>query len=241
MRLYRERIIWRPTRPMKAIVLCGGFGTRLGVLTRYTPKPLLEVAGRPFIAYVLDNLVAHGVNEIALAVSFQWSKLHSELGESWKGTPLRYSVEHQPLGTGGAIKHAMDQLGWENALVANGDTLLKTDPLVFGHFAALHSMDVVIALKPVADAERYGRVRISENSRIVAFEEKGENGPGLINAGLYWVSRHVLAKPNRSSFSFEYDVLSTHTNGLRIAGIETDAYFIDIGIPDDLERARREF
>jgi D-glycero-alpha-D-manno-heptose 1-phosphate guanylyltransferase len=225
---------------MKAIVLCGGLGTRLGVLTRNTPKPLLKVANRPFISHVLDNLVAHGVNEIALAVGFQWGKLHHELGESWKGAPLHYTVERQPLGTGGAIKHAMDQLGWENALVANGDTLLKTNPLALCNFAALHNADIVIALKPVADAERYGRVSIAEDSRIVAFEEKGKNGPGLINAGLYWINRNALLQSTCSAFSLEQDVLSGQVSRLRIVGIETNAYFIDIGIPADLERARRE-
>jgi D-glycero-alpha-D-manno-heptose 1-phosphate guanylyltransferase len=225
---------------MKAVVLCGGLGTRLGALTRETPKPLLEVAGRPFISHVLDHLAANGTTEIVLAVSFQWQKLRGALGSSWQGLPLHYSVEPEPMGTGGAVRHAMDQLGWVEAIVANGDTLLKMNPNLLHGAAGQHSADMVMALKRVDDASRYGRVRIEADSRVVGFEEKGQSGEGLINAGLYWMRARVLDKAPDRIFSLERDLMAEHVTELAMYGVETSGYFVDMGIPEDLERARRE-
>ena len=225
---------------MKAIVLCGGLGTRLGALTHETPKPLLEVAGRPFITHVLDHLAASGTTEIVLAVSFQWQKLRDALGASWQGLTLHYSVESEPLGTGGAVRHAMNQVGWFDAIVANGDTLLKMNPQLLSDAATQHSADVVLALKRVDDASRYGRVRIEADSRVVAFEEKGQSGEGLINAGLYWMRAKVLDKAPDEVFSLERDLMAEYVTELAMYGVETPGYFVDMGIPEDLERARRE-
>lgn len=225
---------------MKAVVLCGGLGTRLGALTRETPKPLLDIAGKPFIAYVLDHLAASGTGEFVLAVSFHWQKLRDTLGASWNGLPLSYSVEPEPLGTGGAVRYAMNHMGWDSALVANGDTLLKMDPRLLYEAAEQNSADMVLALKRVGDASRYGRVRMSADSRVVAFEEKGQTGEGLINAGLYWISRTALALPERTAFSLEQDVMSARMAELRMYGVSIDEYFIDMGVPVDLERARHD-
>jgi D-glycero-alpha-D-manno-heptose 1-phosphate guanylyltransferase len=189
---------------------------------------------------VLDHLAANGTTEIVLAVSFQWQKVRDALGSSWQGLPLHYSVELEPMGTGGAVRHAMNQMEWVEAIVANGDTLLKMNPNLLHSAAGQHSADMVIALKQVDDASRYGRVRIEVDSRVVAFEEKGQSGEGLINAGLYWMRARVLDKAPDGVFSLERDLMAEHVTKLAMYGVETSGYFVDMGIPDDLERARRE-
>lgn len=225
---------------MKAIILCGGLGTRLGELTRDTPKPLLDVAGRPFVTHVMDHLIDGGVDEIALAVSFRWERFRDSLGYFWRGVPLRYSIEPSPLGTGGAVRQALERMGWEDALVANGDTLVEIEPSRLVYHAQRTAADVVLTLCSVTDTTRYGGVRLAPDTRVQGFQEKGIGGAGLINGGLYWLHRSALGSAVDSTFSLEADLLATRWAQLRMFGTVTDGYFIDIGVPQDLERARRE-
>ncbi|MFN9624329.1 MAG: nucleotidyltransferase family protein [Cyanobacteriota bacterium] len=225
---------------MNAVILCGGLGTRLGSLTRETPKPLLEVAGKPFISHVLEQLHHSGVTRACLAVSFQWHKLKTVLGDSWQGFPLSYSVEAKPLGTGGAIRQAMLQMGWSEAIVANGDTLVDVDLKAMVSHSSLCSADIVLALKQVADTARFGRVNINSVTRVESFSEKGVAGPGLINAGVYWLRGSSLSQCPQDVFSFEHDLMAAQLAELQIYGKITEGYFIDMGIPEDLARARRE-
>jgi len=225
---------------MKAIVLCGGLGTRLGELTRALPKPLVEVAGRPFLAWVLDQLSQGGIDELVLAVSFHWEKIRDAIGTQWRGVPVSYSVEPEPLGTGGAIKHALRQTAAREAIVTNGDTLLKLDARELVQFARGAHADIGLALKQVPDAGRFGRVVTDASGRIVSFEEKGAPCAGLINAGLYYVKAPVLDAIEAECFSFEHDVLKPGCERNALYGLQTDGYFVDMGVPDDLMRARRE-
>lgn len=225
---------------MKAVVLCGGLGTRLGELTRETPKPLLEVGGKPFVAHVLEKLQAGGVTQACLAVSFQWQKLKSALGDSWNGLPLTYSVESEPMGTGGAVRQALQQMGWAEAFVANGDTLIDVDLGGMRNVATTNRADWVIALKRVDDAARFGRVNLGAGSRVASFSEKGLSGPGLINAGLYWLRAEALDHAPQGVFSLERDLMAAHVSKLAMYGLETSGYFIDMGIPEALIRARRD-
>ncbi len=222
---------------MKAVVLCGGLGTRLGELTRETPKPLLEVAGRPFVTHVLEQLQKEGVTHACLAVSFQWQKLKAALGECWNGLPLSYSVEKKPLGTGGAIRQALTTMGWPEAVIANGDTLVEASLERMHELAQQVGADVVLALKQVQDTARYGRVNLLPSSRVSSFSEKGISGPGLINAGLFWIRADLLASIPQQVFSFEQDLMMANLKELAIYAISTDGYFIDMGIPEDLAKA----
>lgn len=226
---------------MKAIVLCGGLGTRLGELTRELPKPLVEVAGRPFLEYVLNQLLAGGgIDEIVLAVSFHWEKIRHSIGDEWRGVKVSYSVEQVPLGTGGAIKQAMVQAGVEEAIVINGDTLLTFEASELAAFAHRRDAQIGIALVSVPDAGRYGRVLIDAGSRVIGFEEKGAKVPGMINAGMYYVKAGALECVDKEAFSLEQDLLKPLCPQLEIYGLTADAYFIDMGIPEDLARARAE-
>ena len=240
MRMHRRRTVRVPAPQVNAVVLCGGLGTRLGELTRETPKPLLEVGGKPLVAHVLEKLQAGGVTQACLAVSFQWQKLKYALGDSWNGLQLTYSVESEPMGTGGAVRQALQQMGWAEAFVANGDTLIDVDLGGMRNVATTNQADWVIALKLVDDAARFGRVNIGTGLRVTSFSEKGLPGPGLINAGLYWLRARVLEQAPLGVFSLERDLMAVSVSELAMYGFVTSGYFIDMGIPEDLERARRD-
>ena len=225
---------------MKAIVLCGGLGTRLGHLTHETPKPILEVGGRHFLSYVLDQIARAPVNEIILAVGFQWEKIEKVVGKQWGNIPVSYSIEDNPLGTGGAIKKAMQAAKIHETLVMNGDTLIKMDPEVLWNIGREENADIAMTLKLCEDASRFGIVRIDSKNRVNGFEEKRLSGGGLINTGLYYIRDSIFSSIKQEAFSFENDILSLRYRNLKIIGIKTDAYFIDMGVPDDFSRAQAE-
>lgn len=223
---------------MKAIVLCGGLGTRLGALTRNTPKPLIDVAGRPFLSYVLDKLCIPEVQGFVLATGFHAERVSDVIKTNWQGRPVQYSVELMPLGTGGAIRLAMENFDLDQALVVNGDTLFDCDlsSLVNGFDASTWATRM--ALRHVEDCERYGRVQLSDDSRVTVFGEKGCSGPGLINSGVYVQRRAPLVSYGSGPFSFEIDYLAKLDPTWPIQGVVETGYFIDMGIPEDLTRAR---
>lgn len=225
---------------MKAVILCGGLGTRLGSLTKETPKPLLEVAGQPFIAHVLNRLTSAGINELVLAVGFQWRKLQAFVGDTWNGAPVHYSVETYPLGTGGAISAAMESASLPEALVVNGDTLFEINIPSFLKFAKDKDARVCVALRKVDDCSRFGRVSLEADGEMMTFGEKAEQGPGLINGGIYYLRRDALNAITSETFSFETDFLAKKHLRHTVYGMTFDDYFIDIGVPDDLQRAQTE-
>jgi len=223
-----------------AIVLCGGLGTRLGELTRDTPKPMMMVGERPFLAYVLDSLCTPDVESIVLAVGFRWQVIVDFVGDHWRGWPVRYSVEDTPLGTGGAVRLAMQRHGLQEALVLNGDTLFRIDLGDFLRTPLPDDCSTRIALGRVEDVRRYGRVVLDNQRRVTAFGEKDLSGPGLINGGIYLQRFAPLAGFGEQPFSFETDYLARQTGAQSMEGMPFDAYFIDIGVPEGLERAGRE-
>ena len=225
---------------MKAIVLCGGLGTRLGLLTKDMPKPLLTVAGRPFIAHVLDGLTQAGITGLVLAAGFQWTKLRDYIGSEWNGIPVQYSVESDALGTGGAIKYALSNLEVHESLIVNGDTLFDIDIPKFLNFAIGTHALACIALRKVEDCSRYGRVTVDAKGKILSFGEKDQQGAGLINGGIYYLCSSALDSILLKSFSFETAFLQEKHSSESIFGMAFDDYFIDIGIPADLHRAHTE-
>lgn len=225
---------------MHLIVLCGGLGTRLGPLTRNMPKPMLPVAGRPFLVHVLDQIKTPRITGIVMAVGFEWEKIKNYFDENWNGLPVQYAVESHPLGTGGAIKNAVAIIGDEDALIVNGDTLFAIDISKFLHFADSTDAMTCIALRQVEDCSRYGRVEIDTQGKILAFGEKGHLGPGLINGGIYFLRGGAFDDINLTTFSFEAEFLGSRQKFRTIYAMPFDDYFIDIGIPADLHRAQTE-
>jgi D-glycero-alpha-D-manno-heptose 1-phosphate guanylyltransferase len=225
---------------VKAIVLAGGFGTRLQERVPDVPKPMAPVAGRPFLEYVLDHLIEGGIHEIILSVGYRADLIMGHFGHNYRNVVVSYSVETEPLGTGGAIVHALRQEDDDSVLVLNGDTFLNIDYRKLIHWYEQTPAQVAMVLKEVSDAARYGSV-LATGERIFGFVEKGKAKAGLINAGVYIVQPSVFETFSLSGkFSFETDLLQRHCNLLSPRAFLTEAYFIDIGVPDDYDRAQYE-
>jgi D-glycero-alpha-D-manno-heptose 1-phosphate guanylyltransferase len=224
-----------------AVLLAGGRGTRLETVSGGLPKPLIQVGGRPFIEHVLDNLVEAGCDHIVIAASYKWDLLRDHLGSSYKDCTLGWSIETNPLGTGGAIHQAFKLFDLAAAFVLNADTLFRVNlnALEMEHLASRAA--VTVALREVPDVARFGEVVVGEGGRIVLFSEKGRHGHGLINGGVYLIDGRVWSDGRLSeAFSFERDFLQRRVATEALYGYIADGYFIDIGVPDDLERARRD-
>lgn len=225
---------------MQAIVLVGGLGTRMRSVIHDRPKSMASIGCRPFLAVLLDYLESQGISGVILAVGYLREKITGFFGSQYRSTRLLYSVEIEPLGTGGAIAQALHLVTSDVVFVLNGDTFLKVD---FADMLAIHQeaeADVTVALRSARDISRYGRAEV-KNGRIVAFEEKGASGAGLINCGTYVVSRRLFDGYDLPrAFSFETDFLMPFIRDLRLVPYITDAYFVDIGVPEDYIRARNE-
>lgn len=226
---------------MKAIVLAGGLGTRLAHVTGKIPKPMAPVGSRPFLEYLLDYLIDQGFEAAVLAVSHKWDMILEHFGYVYRDMPLNYSVEDEPLGTGGAIRQALDVLPDNEVAVLNGDTLFRVD---LEGLAATHrsgGAQLTMALKQVADSGRFGRVEVTPGGMISGFAEKSSPGPGWINGGVYMLTRSLFANfPMPKRFSFERDLVEPNIDRIRPRAFQSDAYFIDMGVPEDYERAQGE-
>ena len=224
----------------QAIILAGGAGTRLRPLVSEVPKPLASVCGRPFVEYLIAQVAAAGVRKVTLLTGYMADALRANLGGESHGVALEYSVESEPLGTGGALKNAEPLLEGDAWLMLNGDSLFDISLV---ELVANRSTDspVTIALAEVSDTRRYGSVTADDDGSVIAFVEKSESaGNGWINAGVYVVSRSVLGSvANGRPVSFEREILPALIGrGLRAQRF--GGFFIDIGIPDDYLRAQRE-
>jgi D-glycero-alpha-D-manno-heptose 1-phosphate guanylyltransferase len=226
---------------MKAIVLAGGLGTRLRGRIVDLPKPMAPVAGRPFLEYVLDRLVLAGIDSITLSVGYRAEVIQEHFKDSYKGVPVQYTFEPEPLGTGGALALAVHGMDTEEPMLAlNGDTLLRLNLHKLIRWYAQAPEALAMVLRQVPDAGRYGAIKL-DSGRVIGFEERGLPAPGLINGGVYIMQPRLFEDLGLSGrFSFEVDVLQKHCVHLRPRAYITDAYFIDIGIPEDLDRAGLE-
>lgn len=225
---------------MKVIILAGGLGKRLRNLVNNVPKVMADVNGVPFLYILLNNLSKYNVSEFIICVSYLKEKIINYFGNNFKGIPIKYSVEENPLGTGGAIKQAFDCFGVEKAIVLNGDTFVKIDYDFF--YKNFYNNTLSIVLTHSSDASRYGIVEV-DNNYIIKFNEKTKiKVAGLINAGVYLINRNLFSvvDSNKSSnFSFEKDILEKYTVSLKIKYFETNSFFIDIGVPKSYLEAQK--
>jgi D-glycero-alpha-D-manno-heptose 1-phosphate guanylyltransferase len=224
--------------PACAIILAGGLGTRLRSLVSDIPKPMATIGGRPFLAHLFDHLERQGIQWVILAIGYKYEAFRDYFGARYRSIRLTYSIEPAPLGTGGALRRALDGVEKGPILALNGDTFLALDygSMLTAHLAA--GAGLTIALRQVSDASRYGEA-VVEQGRITAFSEKSTAAPGWINAGVYLLERDIFAPFNlREVFSFERDFLQTYCSQLRPLAYPTDARFIDIGTPEDYLRVK---
>jgi mannose-1-phosphate guanylyltransferase len=220
---------------MKAVVLVGGEGTRLRPLTETTPKPLIPLVDRPGLDHVLDHLARHGVHEVVLSSPYLEATFHPFI-DARKGDPvISWITETEPLGTGGAIVHALPALGEEPFFALNGDILTDLDLGAMRDAHRARGADVSIALHHVDDARPFGLVETDRDGRVLAFREKpAERVPGDVNAGTYLLDPAVLAPWTADrALSIERDIFPAVIDaGHHVAGFRAHAYWIDLGTPD---------
>ena len=223
---------------VSAAILAGGLGTRLRPVVMDRPKVLAEVAGRPFVTYLLDQLVSVGLREVVLLTGYRGEQVYSALGRRYRGMRLRYSQEESPLGTGGALRAGLDYLQSSAVLLLNGDSFCDLEWANFGRFHD-ESLGVSLTLSRVADTSRYGQIRLGACDQVVEFAEKRDSeGPGWINAGVYLLSRHLVeAIPDNRPISLEREVLPGWVESGKVRGHRQDGPLLDIGTPESYAMA----
>lgn len=229
---------------MRAVVLVGGFGTRLRPLTLTTPKQMLPIANRPMIERVLEHLAAHGIDEAVLSLGYRPDAFASAYPDGkCAGVRLHYAVEPEPLDTAGAIRFAAHDAGIaERFVVLNGDVLTDFDVAGLVDFHDRHGAEATIALHPVADPSRYGVVPTDTEGRVVAFVEKPppDRAPtNLINAGIYVLEASVLDRiPSGHPVSVERETFPAIVADGNLYAMASDAYWIDTGTPQEYIQAQ---
>lgn len=228
----------------ECIILAGGFGTRLQSVVSDVPKCMAKVAGKPFLEYLFRYLENQKVDHVILSLGYM-ADLVVDWLENVRASynfKISYVIEKKPLGTGGAIKLAFEKVSAQNAFVINGDTFFDVNMASLTEVFEQSQADILIALKPLSDFDRYGSVQLDDSMRIVQFEEKKYIKEGLINGGVYLISGNIFSKLSLpDNFSFEKDIMEAHLKDLYIYGSIQDNYFIDIGIPSDFEKANNDF
>lgn len=224
----------------QAVILCGGIGSRLGELTKSTPKPLLPVAGRPFLAFLLDRLREEKLDRFLLLAAFENEQIKRFAADYMAQHPqvtIEVAVEPGRVGTGGAIWHARDALdayfyllngdSWLNASLRDLDTLMTADTMG------------VLSLRHVEDRSRYGAVQ-TQGSQVTVFGGSGSaSGPGYINGGVYLFSKDIVEHLPKDG-SLEQVTLPPLAEQGKLSGVPRDCYFIDIGVIEDFDRAQTE-
>ena len=219
---------------MEVIILAGGFGTRLQSVVPDVPKPMALINGKPFLEYLLEYLSRYKATKIILSVGYKANIIKEYFKIRYKDIPIVYSEEDQPLGTGGAIKKALQFTANNRCLVLNGDSFFSIDLDKFYEKTAKDK--IAIGIKKMINFDRYGSVEV-ENDKITAFTEKRFTDEGYINSGIYAVSKQIFDDIEDDTFSFELFL----QNQEDIAAYIADGYFIDIGIPLDYEKAKEDF
>ena len=222
---------------MEAIILAGGFGTRLQSVLPDLPKPMAPIAGRPFLEILLQTLSDAGFTRAVLSLGYRADVIRRHFGERFAHVSLAYEIEQTPLGTGGAVRMALAHCQADPVFVFNGDTYLNLEVAQVLALWRRHQAPIVVA-REVPDTARFGRLQ-TEGERVIGFREKGADGPGLINAGCYVLPRNALnGFALGSCFSIESDYLAPTVRTQQVNLFITRSVFIDIGVPEDYQRAQ---
>jgi len=225
----------------EAIVLAGGLGTRLRPAVPDLPKCMAPVNGRPFLSYIIDYYTGQGIEKFIFALGYKHEVIVGWVKQQYPALNVEYAIEKEPLGTGGAIQLAVEKAREKDLLILNGDTIFKIDLPVLTSFHEDNASACTLALKPMKDFERYGVVEINEEGLITRFKEKKHYQEGLINGGAYLLNVGRFRQQKRPSvFSFEKDYLERCYTFMPMYGCVQEGYFIDIGIPEDFEKAQTD-
>lgn len=226
----------------EAIILAGGFGKRLRSVINDIPKPMANINNKPFLEYLITKLSKQGINKIIFSVGYKYEIIQNYFGNIYNNISFIYAIEEEPLGTGGAIRNALNFVNNNDVFIVNGDTFFNINYINLFNFHKSKSSKLSIALKNISYTERYGSVEINQDNKIISFLEKAPKSNVLINGGIYLVNKffiHSLETPK--TFSFEKDFIEKYFDNYDFYGLPFDNYFIDIGIPEDYIKACKEF
>ena len=219
-----------------ALILAGGLGTRLRTVTGGVPKPMVEVAGMPFLYRIMKRLEASNCTRICLSLSYKADYIIQRVrADTPVNVPVSFIVEDEPLGTGGAIKYAAANfIQNEKFLVLNGDTFIDID--YWNFFKQKREATTLLCGVKVNNSGRYGRVGMDGHGLVTSFEEKVNGEAGIINSGLYRLKRSEIVNfDSHNVFSFEKEYLKPSSR--KIHCIVSEGFFVDIGIPRDYRLA----
>ena len=225
---------------MEIIILAGGLGTRLSNHLDDNPKPMVNINGRPFLYYLFEYLIKNNVKKVILSVFYRYEKIINYFGDEYKGLKILYSIDKSQLGTGGAIKNALKLSKNENLIIINGDTYynINLEKLMNDH--RINNSDITLAVKPKKDFKRYGHVIFSQDNTVLKFVKKKFQSFGYIDGGIFCINNTLFENYRNNSFSIN-DFISQHIDIFKIKVVKFDNTFIDIGTPNDLEKARNFF
>ncbi len=223
----------------EAIILAGGLGTRLSAVLPGVPKPMAPVNGTPFLQILLNRLVDAGIEKVVLSVGYKADVIKKSFGQAFGALTIEYVQEDAPLGTGGAVRRALQSCSSDSVVVLNGDSIVDVDITRLRSNWSNHGAPIVV-VRRVPDTSRYGRIDTVDGV-ITRFAEKSVAGEGLINAGVYLFPRQIFHGVEIDDpFSLENDFLAHEVLRRPFRVVEADGYFIDIGIPEDYARAQSE-
>ena len=224
---------------MEAIVLAGGFGTRLSHIVKDVPKPMAPINNIPFLQYILSDIINKGIDRIIIAVGYKKECIIDYFGNTFMGTPILYSIEDEPLFTGGAITQALNFCKNKEVFIINGDTYFDIDLIKMKKFHQDNNSDLTIATKLMKKYSRYGTIIMDGKNKITDFIEKKEMKSGLINGGIYLLNKNILDIIDLKKFSFELDFMEKNKDYISIYSFNSNCYFIDIGIEEDYKVAQQ--
>ena len=228
---------------MQAIILAGGFGTRLKTVVKDVPKPMALIAGRPFLFYLLSHLKKYHFTDVVLSVGYLKEQIMKYFGENFLGINIKYAVEDSPLGTGGAIINSLKYVNKdEPVVILNGDTFLELDYTKLIDFHKNNKSNFTIALTKLEDCSRYGLVETDANDIVTSFKEKDSDARNnYINSGTHVINPRIFDSYDLTEkFSFEVDFVTPNLEKLKIKAFRDNHYFIDIGIPEDYQKSQTE-
>jgi len=231
---------------VQCVILVGGMGTRLGQLVKDCPKPMLPINGKPFLDYLLKQVVHFGFKDILLLGGYKSNILDEHYNKRYflKGININILTEPKPLGTGGALKFAKAYL-YPEFLLMNGDSLFDFDLLDFISFSKNRLWYGKMALRHIKNTSRYGIIKLNKNSCLISeIKERSEKSLNtshtLINGGVYWLKKDVVNFIMPTGFcSLEKDIFPLLIENKLLLGKEYNGFFLDIGIPADYKKAQR--
>lgn len=228
----------------EAIILAGGFGTRLQAVVNDVPKPMAPIIKEPFLNYIFAYLKFFNIEHVVLSTGYLSEKISEYYKNEYKGIKISYTKEVNPLGTGGGIRLALEKCFTDTVLVLNGDSFFDVNLISYYKQHSLLKSNCSLALRNVNNAARYGTIKLEDTFIIKAFKEKDSfELPGLINGGVYILNRELFLNETEANiaFSIEKDFFEKRINQITIFGFEYQGYFIDIGIPEDYNKAQIDF